>query len=90
MDAVIKQLVKYVTNLQREYIKRLTKESMKFMKTNPDDCILIKKYHRQLTDTAIKKFGIHTQEQLNSKKYGISKIMMVISNSLIQIMVMSP
>ena len=25
------------------------------MKTNPDDCIFIKKYNRQLTDTAIKK-----------------------------------
>jgi len=50
----IKQLVKHSTNLQREYIKRQTKQSMRYMKPNLDDTLFIKKYHKVLTDNAIR------------------------------------
>ena len=50
----IKQLVKHATYTNLQYIKRLTKESIRFMKANLDDCMLIKKYHRELTDNAIR------------------------------------
>ena len=50
----IRQLVKHSINLQREYIKRQTKQSMRYMKPNPDDTLFIQKYHKVLTDNAIR------------------------------------